>query len=296
MAFQSAIFYSPIFNSDLSTDKSSKNVHSKLVNSSTFHEQQSTSLSAFIAAKSPTYIFDPDDITEDKSFYLSNIPLNNQSINTPSQDGKDLHSKIQLVSDLFLYPELSLSKSYFFNQNVGSLSQISNIPSIPEIDRVHCFCHKNTKSPIIKCSVCNSWSHLKCYNLPEDRVPDIFICLYCQNALVTSMKQQIRTILATIKKRLRDHCDALTPIEKKASKSTLDKLIQINGIPQFKRICYEMNEYSQNSRKIWEEICEARDHIQKILNESLIEQSQDESESYDEAEDTLEPPKSDYSE
>ena len=281
------IFYSPLLIHD--TFKNNKPKNNQLKSSNQNNNSKSLPLSNFIKSSSPTYNFSINDINEPKSHYLHDKPFYQQKVT--NKDANKYYSKILCVADLLLYPELSISKGEFITQNATKLSHFPNIPSIPddEDDRIHCICHKKSDNlPMAMCSICNCWSHLQCLSISEDKIPDIFVCLYCQHSLVSGIKKQIVDLLEPIKKEVANHYKILIPIEVQANKCTHDLMIQINGIPELKRIIKIMNQYVIESRNIWVKMREVRDSFERIMRGFVWEKAQEDMETYDEASDAQE--------
>lgn len=284
---QSPIFYSPLFNHDTFTNTNSNNSHIKISNNN--NNLTNLSLSSFIKSSSPTYNFSLNDVTEPRSFYLHDEPFYEKE--NSNEDFDEYYSKIICVADLLLYPELSISRGESITQNATKLSHFPNIPSIPidEDDRIHCICHKKSdKLPMAMCSICNCWSHLQCLSISEDKIPDIFVCLYCQHSLVSGIKKQMIDLIAPIKKEVKQHYESLKPIENQAKKCTNDQYIQINGVPELERIIESMNQYVDESRRIWGIISEMRDSFERIMRGFVWEKAQEDMETYDEASDVQE--------
>lgn len=277
----SPIFYSPLLNRDSLKSSKSKNNHYNLFN----HTQNSKSapLSNFIKSSDPTYKFSINDVEKPKSFYLHDEPFYNEK-ESKNKDFEKYYSRILCVADLLLYPELSISKGDFITQNATKLSNFPNIPSISDdkFGIIHCICHKKTEIPMAMCSICNCWSHLQCLSISEDKIPDIFVCLYCQHNLVSGIKKRIVDLIAPIKTEIIDHYRI---IESQENKCTNDMMIQINGISELKRIIKMMNNYTDKSRKIWIKICEVRNNFERIMRGFVWEKAQEDMETYDEASD-----------
>lgn len=288
------VFYSPLLNHNSFNNNKAKNNHSSLPNhnANTANNSKSAPLSSFIKSNTPTYNFSISDVEKPRSFYLHDEPFYQQK---STKDFEEYYSKILCVADLLLYPELSISKGEFITQNATKLSHFPNVPSIPvdEDDRIHCICHKKDNLPMAMCSICNCWSHLQCLSISEDKIPDIFVCLYCQHSLVSGIKKQIIDLIDPIKADISNHLKVLIPIESQANKCTNDSMIQINGIPELKRIIEAMNQYVTQSRKIWTNICDVRNSFERIMRGFVWEKAQEDMETYDEASDVPEDQNSD---
>lgn len=49
-------------------------------------------------------------------------------------------------------------------------------------DLITCFCGKPFAGrPMIECSKCLTWLHLRCAKVKKSDIPDVFICSHCQN-------------------------------------------------------------------------------------------------------------------
>lgn len=50
-------------------------------------------------------------------------------------------------------------------------------------DLVTCFCGKPFAGrPMIECSKCLTWIHLRCAKVKKSDIPDVFICSHCKTA------------------------------------------------------------------------------------------------------------------
>ena len=56
---------------------------------------------------------------------------------------------------------------------------------------ITCYCHKPFAGrPMIECSSCLTWIHLKCANLKRNNIPDTWHCRKCQWRAPTESHQQ----------------------------------------------------------------------------------------------------------
>ncbi|OHS94240.1 hypothetical protein TRFO_11330 [Tritrichomonas foetus] len=262
------IFYSPSYNhgklNSNETENSSQDSRKTNVNKN----MNINSLARFIKGP-PTYLFDPNSVDKPK-----NELLHEENIED---------TKIVCTTDLLTYPELAISRGNLIAQNSTKHSHFPNVPSVKDDDRIHCICHKkSSKLPMAMCSICNCWSHLLCYNISEDKIPDIFVCIYCQHGLVQSIKKQINLVLEPLKESIGKQYEELLSIESQAIKCSKDLMIQINGVPQLSQIQTRLNGFVENSHNIWTEILEVRDQLEKIMTSFVWEKALEDMETYDE--------------
>ena len=209
---------------------------------------------------SPTYTFNVSSLNKSKSQLLHDEPVYDE--------------KIQCVTNFLLYPELMIAKQIIIPQEISDIANLPNIPAEDHSEKIHCICHKKaTTLPMAMCSVCNCWSHLSCYNINEDRVPDVFICLYCQYKLVLSMKRQIDMLLEQMRHLLDNQYIKLLPIEEKIVKFSKDIMIQINGISHLNFINKKLVEYTDGLHLAWQQIYDAVVQIENIMTSIIWERT-----------------------
>ncbi|KAF6216536.1 hypothetical protein GE061_000879 [Apolygus lucorum] len=72
------------------------------------------------------------------------------------------------------------SKQSRSNESEESNSLV-DISSDDSYDLVTCFCQKPFAGrPMIECSSCFTWVHLRCAKIKQSEIPDIFICPSCK--------------------------------------------------------------------------------------------------------------------
>ena len=211
----------------------------------------------------PTYTFNVLNINKSKKELLNDNPVYDE--------------KIRCTTDLLLYPELMIAKQMMIPHNTNDFSFFSNIPSSDNSENIHCICHKKQKKlAMAMCSLCNRWSHLYCYNINEEKIPDVFVCIYCQYHLVFNIKRQVDNSLGNIRKLLDDLYVSYVSIEERAIKNSKDRMIQINCISHLNEIHSKLIKYIKYLHKTWNKIYDSYTAIDNIMASFIWDQNEEE--------------------
>ena len=193
----------------------------------------------------------------------------------PSRE-KELDTKTKVVSELLIYPETDIGRNLEFYQSATRYSDFPIIPACKEACGIRCICQKGDNNTLMAmCSICGCWSHLSCYYL-EGNVPDLFFCLFCQTAIVKSVRRRLRVVFRDVISELDRMEQILRPVANYCQQISSELMMRVTGHSEVSRISNELDLVQEDARESFERIRSVFQEAQKLLDSLMFVKKQGE--------------------